>query len=160
MIVKSSSSMNKTNIFWTITLTRGKYHQHPHIDGKWFDYLNLAFIISQPSKIFCPLVSILQETFPCFLACSKCSEEERDIWHLSTHFRSPLCYALTMILVLEYQNVTQPAPSGIRDWNKGKICKILFTENWYLKVSKYISFLWQIGLVLWPPTVFVEANTL
>ena len=49
--------MNKTNIFWTITLTRGKYHQNPRIDGKWFDYLNLASIISQRIKDLCPFVS-------------------------------------------------------------------------------------------------------
>ena len=136
--------MNKTNIFWTITLTRGEYHQHPHVDGKWFDYLNLAFIISQRTQDFLSPCLHSAGNFPCFLACSKCSEEkrERDIWHLSTHFLSSLCYALTMILVLEYQNVTQPPPSGIRDWNKGKICKILFTENWYLKgVKTYFIFM-------------------
>ena len=128
--------MNKTNIFWTITLTRGKYHQLPQIDGKWFDYLNFTSIISQRIVLLSP---ILQESFPRFLACWWSEGETFE--HLSTHFLSPALLCINYDLSLGiFQNVTLQHPSGIRDWNKGKFAKFYWLKFDTSKCQNIFSF--------------------
>ena len=162
MIVKSSSSMNKTNIFWTITLTRGKYHQYPLIDGKWFDYLNLAsIIIHKLAQDFCPIVSFSAGNVSMFsYVVASVVKRIGGIWHLSTHFLSPALLCINYDLSLGISKCYSASSLEDKGLKQRKNLQILFTEKWYLKVSEHISFLWQIGLVLWPPTVCVETNTL
>ena len=143
--------MNKTNIFWTITLTRGKYHQLPQIDGKWFDYLNFTSIISQRIVLLSP---ILQESFPRFLACWCNGVVKERHLNISQPISSPqLCYALTMILVLEYFKMLLcniPRGLGIEtkenlqnsiDWNlilQSVKTYLVFVTNWLLFMASVL----------------------
>lgn len=161
MIVKSSSSMNKTNIFWTITLTRGKYHQNPHRDGKWFDYLNLTSIISQRSKDFLSL---------CLLFCRKCLyvlrlvvsvvKRIRGIWHLSTHFLSPALLCINYDLSLGISKCYSASSLEDKGLKQRKNLQILFIQNWYSESVK-TSFIFMTNwLSFMASAVCVATNTL
>ena len=74
------------------------------------------------------------------------------IWHLSTHFLSPALLCINYDLSLGISKCYSASSLEDKGLKQRKNLQILFTQNWYSKVSKHLSFLWQIGLVLWPPS--------
>ena len=75
----------------------------------------------------------------------------RGIWHLSTHFLSPALLCINYDLSLGISKCYSASSLEDKGLKQRKNLQILFIQNWYSKVSKHLSFLWQIGLVLWPP---------